>query len=510
MSRFLASILFATVGTLPTAVAETKFDPESLAKTVAPYLDDRTLMVIHIDAARLDTKTAVRVLAQLFGSKVRDFEPVQERLDMLLLGFRKAGGTEFYIVLSLIDLHPNWSSLNAGPFLVAPVRGEGKELAAFFRQVGAAEKIGESIIAGPKTTLARLRKLQPVPRPELAKAFATAGGGAAQICLLPPTVLRRAIEETLPLLPEELGGGSIKELTRGCQWAVARIDAAPSVQVRLTLQATDADTAKALHSDLSRLLKALAKNEQIRSLFPNVEKAVLIATPEISGDRLTLARNESELTTLLQPILAPFAPPPRSDATVRLHKLLVALLDYENAQHHFPAAASYDNEGKPLLSWRVHILPYLGEEKLYKEFHLDEPWDSEYNKKLIGRMPAVFRSSENADLVKQGKTTFLAPLGNVTMFPDKRGLRISDVLDGTSNTIFLVDVEDSRAVVWTQPEDWRYDPSDPLKGLARRLKDKYIVGMVDSSVRLLQKTISKYTMQAAFTRNGGEVLGPDF
>src|SRR5258708_2726900 len=51
-----------------------------------------------------------------------------------------------------------------------------------------------------------------------------------------------------------------------------------------------------------------------------------------------------------------------------------------------------DKKGKPLLSWRVSILPFLDEEKLYKEFKLDEPWDSENNKKLIDNMPKVYRA----------------------------------------------------------------------------------------------------------------------
>ena len=50
-----------------------------------------------------------------------------------------------------------------------------------------------------------------------------------------------------------------------------------------------------------------------------------------------------------------------------------------------------DKDGKPLLSWRVLILPYVEQEDLYKQFHLDEPWDSEHNKKLIEKMPAVYR-----------------------------------------------------------------------------------------------------------------------
>ena len=45
----------------------------------------------------------------------------------------------------------------------------------------------------------------------------------------------------------------------------------------------------------------------------------------------------------------------------------------------------------------VKILPFLDAEGLYKEFHLDEPWDSENNQKLIDKMPLVFASPAMGD-----------------------------------------------------------------------------------------------------------------
>ena len=56
----------------------------------------------------------------------------------------------------------------------------------------------------------------------------------------------------------------------------------------------------------------------------------------------------------------------------------------------FPAHANYNESGKPLLSWRVHILPYLEAGHLYEQFHLDEPWDSEHNRQLIAKMPTSY------------------------------------------------------------------------------------------------------------------------
>ena len=152
-------------------------------------------------------------------------------------------------------------------------------------------------------------------------------------------------------------------------------------------------------------------------------------------------------------------------------------------------------------------MPYLGEDKLYKEFHLDEPWDGEHNKKLIARMPAVFRSPTNPKLAADGKTTYLAPVGDATMFPAGRGVRIAEVTDGTSNTILFVDADDDSAVVWTKPEDLTYDPKAPAKSLGFRYPGALVV-FVDGSTHLIPKTVEKATLQGLFTRNGGEVVTP--
>src|SRR5262249_49752206 len=74
-----------------------------------------------------------------------------------------------------------------------------------------------------------------------------------------------------------------------------------------------------------------------------------------------------------------------------LKKIGYAFHDFHNVNKHLPAHAIYSNDGKtPLLSWRVAILPYIGEAALYREFKLDEPWDSAHNRKLIAKMPKLY------------------------------------------------------------------------------------------------------------------------
>ncbi len=109
---------------------------------------------------------------------------------------------------------------------------------------------------------------------------------------------------------------------------------------------------------------------------------------------------------------APAASQPAQSQIVKNHlkQVALAMLLYHQVYRHFPPAAIKDAHGQPILSWRVRLLPYLGEFALYDEFHLDEPWDSPHNKKLIAKMPGNFAPS-SAKLREQGKTTVVAPVG---------------------------------------------------------------------------------------------------
>ena len=96
-------------------------------------------------------------------------------------------------------------------------------------------------------------------------------------------------------------------------------------------------------------------------------------------------------------LTAPFAEnAARSQCINNLKQIGLAMHNYHAMHKTFPPAYTVDKAGKPLLSWRVLILPYLEQDALYKEFHLDEPWDSEHNRALIDRMPATYRCPDAA------------------------------------------------------------------------------------------------------------------
>jgi hypothetical protein len=180
--------------------------------------------------------------------------------------------------------------------------------------------------------------------------------------------------------------------------------------------------------------------------------------------------------------------------------------NYHSAFGSFPAVANFDKDGKPLLSWRVHLLPFLDEQKLYQEFHLNEPWDSEHNKALIKRMPAVYRSP-NIKWNLEGKTTYLAPVGKALMFTgDAHGVTIKEITDGLAITILLVDGSDDQAVLWTKPEDLKIDPKDPMRGLLGHYRGGFYTVFADASVHFIPEKFDKAMLYALFTRNGGELI----
>lgn len=195
----------------------------------------------------------------------------------------------------------------------------------------------------------------------------------------------------------------------------------------------------------------------------------------------------------------------RSQISINNMKMIgLAMHNYRDAHGAFPPAFTTDRNGKPLLSWRVLILPYLGEGTLYKQFHLNEPWGSEHNLRLIARMPREYKPPRNAALAGEGRSTYLTVRGRNTIFPGRESIALDKITAGTSNTIMVVEVLDDRAVLWTKPDDFEYKEQDPLAGLIGPQDGGFLALLGDGSVRSLPWSINETTLKALFTRNSTE------
>ncbi|MEX2139391.1 MAG: DUF1559 domain-containing protein [Pirellulales bacterium] len=192
----------------------------------------------------------------------------------------------------------------------------------------------------------------------------------------------------------------------------------------------------------------------------------------------------------------------RAKSINNLKQLALSMHNYLDVYKHFPPAATADKAGKPLLSWRVHVLPYVEEGELYRQFKLDEPWDSEHNKQLIEKMPDIFRVPILPPLPKY-TTTYLVPVGEETLFYDDKGTPIKEVRDGVSKTILIVEADADQAVIWSKPGDWQFDPKAPARGLGKLRGPTFLAAFADGSIGQLDPERDKERLLRFLMRADG-------
>ncbi len=169
-----------------------------------------------------------------------------------------------------------------------------------------------------------------------------------------------------------------------------------------------------------------------------------------------------------------------------------------------PPAAICDKNGKPLLSWRVALLPYLEQDALYKQFKLDEPWNSEHNKKLSETLLKVYAPVTGRDQTKP-VTYYRVFTGKEAGFRGCEAVSLRDFAkDGTSNTILVV--EAGEAVPWTKPDELPYDPKKPLPKLGGLFPDVFHIVMADRVVRAVKVRFNEKVFRDMITPDGGEAV----
>ena len=207
----------------------------------------------------------------------------------------------------------------------------------------------------------------------------------------------------------------------------------------------------------------------------------------------------------------PAAPPQRSAEEIQrsvknLGQIARAMLAYADNDRYrsFPTAAIRGRDGTPLLSWRVALLPFLGQQALYSQFHLDEPWDSPHNSTLVAQMPDVYRSAAN----EPGTTSFMVFVGEGAPFGGVEPTKLSDIKDGTSNTIICVEAGPDRGVPWTKPEDLPFQPENPVAALGQISGDRFVVAFIDGATQQIRKDLEPEKLRGLITHWGGELVFP--
>ena len=197
-------------------------------------------------------------------------------------------------------------------------------------------------------------------------------------------------------------------------------------------------------------------------------------------------------------------PPPKSDGKENLRKIALAFLMYESNNAKYPASKNVKNGGKPF-SWRIAILPFLEQDALYNEYRFDEAWDSEHNKKLISKMPAVYRHPSAA---KDSTTTWYAGFADQkSALGVEKGHNLGKFSDGTSNTLLVVETDSG--IPWTKPEDLPFNDAgirsvmDPKKSPS---ESGFLYARCDGSASFLTFKDAKKYLRHLITRAGQDAV----
>jgi hypothetical protein len=217
------------------------------------------------------------------------------------------------------------------------------------------------------------------------------------------------------------------------------------------------------------------------------------------GSLLAVALLPGLLTAFTQPGHAPR----RAQCMNYLKMIALAMHDYEKANGCFPPAAVFDKNGKALLSWRVLILPYLEQDDLYIQFHLDEAWDSPHNKPLADQAPGIFRCP--SEVMPKGLTTYKIIVDPHSMFTGQpAGVRLEAVIDGTPNTLLVV--EGTSPVFWSKPEDLSLTSNNSLLNMGSKHPGGFNAASVDGAVQFIQISIDPRLLKGLVTRDGNETV----
>ena len=508
---FLASTLYAQT-------------PQTSPDSITQLITADVVGVAKIDLEQIDFEPALKLAESLFPATPKEIAQtrsqvasVKEEIDALttILGVKR-----FYVIVRTSDVparSPCFAIRSTGNRQQQPFTDSIKELIRKYTGVQFQHRAnGEYLIFGPSEEhLDSLLAGKPHPRADIInKSLSASNDHGLTLTLFGNSETRRVMRELMPAFDrpfKQLTGPLIADHVRH---ATLHIQFKPKPNVLVAVDADSPENAaivsKLMGKGIKRLLKTLPE-------VPNVVSTTVAQylKPTVTGNRATISAEklvaDSELIaeTLAPQLRAVKRQAQTKQAIDNLHKVGIAAHNYAAACGHLPDNIC-DENGKPLLSWRVAILPFIGQnDHLYELFKLDEPWDSEHNLKAAQNLPALFVSpNDGLGNNEQFKTTLLRPAGVNTLL-DGKEMKFSKITDGTSNTIFALSVAPEHAVVWTRPADWNYDPANPKRGLAIE-KNGGETRMVrcDGSAETLKHDSDDQGLRNAFTINDGRTEQP--
>ncbi len=549
--RFLLAVCVA----LPVAtVAATDEPADRVGSVVDRYVNNDTLAVA---ALQINGQWA-RGMQQDLAARMGDQAGLVVSHPGFALGvgiaetLRTAGAREAVLIAGVHDLTPQ-----TGPLLVLTVDKPdraaplGQAVTAWttpglnpMKGIGT-RVVDDLVLIGQQATIEHYVQLEPAERPELdvREPIRQADDGSGPWAVMVAAAggdTRRVIEALWPTLPEPFTAADGSFVANDIQQFAAMVNSPPDWQIRLSITADNESAAAKVQSLIEKAwdqaVSSAEQNANQPELADITKAAADLLTPRLEGNTVSVqvGHDDAVVNDLASRVIAPTVKDLQHKARLRprlmqMKQLALAMLNFESAVGHYPASAAIvDGDGKPLLSWRVAILPFVEESTLHDKFRLDEPWDSPHNLELQKQMPDVFASHSAPDLAREGLTTYQVPVNQRSVFPPSSSIRdfekrswlgsdvtlakgtsLRDIIDGTSATLLIVEVPREEAVIWTKPADWEVDLAKAWQQLTGGATEgSAVAAYCDGSARVwyfsddgLDQTLPKL-----ITRDGKEII----
>lgn len=476
---------FPLLLTLLTTSLFAQNDSRRIVEQIAPMINDNVALVIHVDTQRFEPGKFGQSVENLLPEEgTREFVKAQiietkTNMESFVNEFRDRNIRDVYL-LSIPALWPNHPLITVIPL---PENLSEKDRTDFNASNGQLAIGNFGVFYGNdplEPTAKKILEQASSPRPELLDAFQSLGNAEVKIAVIPPTYFKRLLTESEMKLPKPLASVSIPVLLEGVQWAAIGLEGEKK-SVELKIRSQNSQAAKDLRAEMEKWIdESLSANSEnaasvlrLVTAFPSAKfetvkdvKHLLVSLlpkPNAAEDApgLSLKIDEDfarEKCNTLLPLAAFLVRMGLQDGnskqcTKNLMEITLALHIYHDANAKFPPSWTEDASGKTLHSWRVALLPYMGQGELYKNIRLDEPWDSDHNRQFHTKCPAVYQCPEmvlnQPEIKRKGLTSYSIVVGEYAWPPGSKKFSMINISDGTSNTIAVV--ERQTPVCWMDP-----------------------------------------------------------
>lgn len=470
---------------MPQAALANDANEDLYAQHVAPFLDEQTYAVIHAKLTAEDIKGvlnyAVDNLQVPMPDEQRKMAPIA--IDgffgtaAMLMGEPSEGfALEGFVILTTADIPEPY------PIFVFPMPDEAnaESLNDFLENSPFIQSFGDlnSSLSGGSLALEmsragaisqRLESMEPFARPDILALLRQSNEGNVRFVFSPPPYWRKVIADLNPTLPKVWGGGPGTSLSEGVQSLTVDLSISEKPWGKATVVSSSPEHAASFVATYQAFLGWVGEQRDTQRILSPEEYEQLkqLLMPTTDGVVTTLEINEKNgklghLVEMIKGLIEAERTDRASlDAVEKMRRLVVAFLDERNTLRLWREQSFTDDEGRLCVSWRVRLLPWIGNcGEVGNKLHADKPWDGEHNKPLLDQMPPIFSQSpgEQAEApLEPGMTRFVIVDDPVTFFSAQQH---GGDGSGAPNPVrpMFVQVNRESAVPWTKPDVLELDP----------------------------------------------------